>query len=274
MLADPDTQSLERIRVIAQLESRKLLEQQEMLLKELQQTAAVKVVQPTAPVYDPLEGKTISIAIAKGSISQILTAFSDLAKVNLVVEPAVVQQGALTDMFLKDVSLREAFNEVLKSYDVHGEIRNQTIRIKLHEEKFFSMNFLNINTQMSLSSGGNIFGSNNSSGNSAISGNLSMSASAGARSDPYSEIENNLKAILGESRALDAEPATTSAANQDPAQVRQRNQQQGFTLNRTSGSLFVKARPSQMRAIEQMIKQTQNMLTKQVYIEAQLIDFC
>ncbi len=272
MLADPDNQSLERTRVIAQLESRKLLDQQEMLLKELQQTAAVKVVQPTAPVYDPLEGKTISIAIAKGNISQILTAFSDLAKVNLVVEPAVVQQGALTDMFLKDVSLREAFNEVLKSYDVNGEIRNQTIRIKLHEEKFFSMNFLNINTQMSLSSGGNIFGSNNSSGNSAISGNLSMSAAAGARSDPYSEIENNLKAILGESRAQDAEPITTSAANQDPAQVRQRNQQQGFTLNRTSGTLFVKARPSQMRAIEQMIKQTQNMLTKQVYIEAQLID--
>ncbi|MFC3685484.1 pilus (MSHA type) biogenesis protein MshL [Hydrogenophaga luteola] len=274
-LSDPDTESVRRIQEVAQAESRKLLEQQERLLAELRKTAAAKALEPPAPQYDPLEGRTISVSISNGTISQILTAFADAAKVNLIVEPAVVQQGALTDMFLKDVSLREAFNELLRSYDVSGEIRNQTMRIRLHEEKFFAMNFLNVNSQMSLNSGGNVFGSNSSNANSAISGALSMTASSTQRADPYTEIENNLRAILGENRPAN-ESSQTAATNartpQEPTQVQQPNQNQAFTLNRTSGTLFVKARPSQMRAVEKLIKQTQDMLTKQVYIEAQLID--
>jgi MSHA type pilus biogenesis protein MshL len=270
-LSEPDLESLKRIQQIATAESRHLLEKQEVLLREMQVKAAPKPLLPTAPVYDPLEGKTISVAVANGTISQILTAFSDAAKVNLIVEPAVVQQGARSDMFLKDVSLREAFNELLQSYDVSGEIRNQTMRIKLHEEKIFSLNFLNITSQMSLSSGGNVFGANGGAGGSAIAGNLSMSASAGTRSDPYTEIENNLKAILGEERP-EAAPAKDGKDAQDPAQVPQPNQQQSFTLNRTSGVLFVKARPSQMRSVERILKRTQDMLTRQVYIEAQIID--
>ncbi len=274
-LSDPDTESVRRIQEVAQAESRKLLEQQERLLAELRKTAAAKALEPPAPQYDPLEGRSISVSISNGTISQILTAFADAAKVNLIVEPAVVQQGALTDMYLKDVSLREAFNELLRSYDVSGEIRNQTMRIRLHEEKFFAMNFLNVNSQMSLNSGGNVFGSNSSSGNSAISGALSMTASSTQRADPYTEIENNLRAILGENRpANESQPPAAAGARtpQEPTQVQQPNQNQAFTLNRTSGTLFVKARPSQMRAVEKLIKQTQDMLTKQVYIEAQLID--
>lgn len=273
-LADPDAESLQRMQEVAQAESRKLFATQEKLLREMRQAAAAKALQPAAPVYDPLEGKTISVAISRGNISQILTAFADAAKVNLIVEPAVVQQAALTDMFLKDVSLREAFNELLQSFDVSGEIRNQTMRIRLQEEKFFSLGFLNINTQMALNSGGNVFGANNSGGatSGAISGSLSMSASAGAQTDPFTDIENNLKAILGDSRPPDNEPPSSTQTVQDPARVKQPNQHMGYTLNRTSGTLFVKARPSQMKSVERLIKNTQNMLTKQVYIEAQLID--
>lgn len=271
-LSDPNAEALTRMQQVATAESRLLLEQQNVLLREMQQKAALKPLVATAPTYDPLEGKVISVAIANGTISQILTAFSDAAKVNLIVEPAVVQQGARTDMFLKDVSLREAFNELLQSYDVSGEIRNQTMRIKLQEEKLFSLNFLNITSQMSLNSGGNVFGANSSAGSSAIAGTLSLTASAGSRSDPYSEIENNLKAILGEER-LDTAPATANSRDVlAPTQVQQPNQRQSFTLNRTSGTLFVKARPSQMRSVERLLKRTQDMLTKQVYIEAQIID--
>lgn len=266
-LSDPDTESVQRMREVAQAESQKLLAQQEQLLKEMRRTAQAKALEPAAPQYDPLEGKTVSVSIAKGNASQILAALADAAKLNLIIEAPVVRQDTETDMVLKDVSLREAFNEVLQSYDVSGEIRNQTMRIKLHEEKFFSLDFLNINTQLALNSGGNVFGSNNvNTNNSAISGSLAMSASAGSNTDPYTEIESNLKAILGENRM-----ATADGPRGAP-QPLQPSQQHGFTLNRTSGTLYVKARPSQMRSVERLIKRTQDMLTKQVYIEAQLID--
>lgn len=272
-LANPDVAQLARMQEVALAESMKLLAKQDELLRDLRKKGPVKAAQPPAPVYDPLEGKTISVAISNGSISQILTAFADAAKVNLIVEPAVVQQGAQTDMFLKDVSLREAFNEVLRSYDVAGEVRNQTLRVRLLEERSLALDFLNVSTQMSLNSGGNVFGANSSAGNSAISGSLSMSASAGNKSDPYTEIENNLRTILGDSRLAPDEGKTSSQATpQAPTLVRQAHQGQGFTLNRTTGMLYVKARPSQMRSVEDLIKRTRDALSKQVYIEAQLID--
>jgi general secretion pathway protein D len=126
---------------------------------------------------------------------------------------------------------------------------------------------------MALNSGGNVFGANSTAGSSAISGSLSMSASAGNKTDPYTEIENNLRTILGDSKLTSDDDRTPpTAAQQAPTMVRQPNQGQGFTLNRTTGTLYVKARPSQMRSVEDLIKRTQNSLTKQVYIEAQLID--
>lgn len=266
-LSDPDLESVQRMREVAQAESQKLLAQQEHLLRELRRTVDAKPLEPAPPQYDPLEGKTISVAISKGNISQILAAFADAAKLNLIIESSVVSQDTTSDMVLRDVSMREAFNEVLHNYDVVGEIRNQTMRIKLHEEKFFSLDFLNINTQLALNSGGNVFGSDSiNTNNSAISGSLSMSATAGSNTDPYTEIETNLKAILGENRLTTVEGARGAPVPLQP------NQQHGFTLNRTSGTLFVKARPSQMRAVERLLKRTQDMLTKQVYIEAQLID--
>lgn len=267
-LSEPDQVALKRMQEVATAESMKLLQQQEDLLRQMRKPAPQPVLAPAAPVYDPLEGKTISVAISNGSIAQILTAFADAAQMNLIVDPEVTQRGELTNMYLKDVSLREAFNELLVSYDVSGEIRNQTIRIKANEEKFFSLNFLNINTQMSLNSGGNVFGSTGSQGNSAIAGTLSMNAAAAQRADPYTELESNLKAMLGDGQMTTVQSAGGAA----PAQDRNNAGQPGFTLNRTSGTLFVRARPSQMRAVESFIKRTQDMLTKQVYIEAQLID--
>ncbi len=265
-LADAETAKLQRMQEVAAAESAKLLAQQKALLEAVRKRGEVKALAPAAPAYDPLEGKTISMAISNGTISQILTAFADSAKMNLVVDPEVSRRSELTNMYLKDVSLREAFNELMQTFDVSGEIRNQTIRIKANEEKFFALNFLNINSQLSLNSGGNVFGSNSDGGNSAIAGSLSMNASAAQRSDPYTEMENNLKSMLGDGAGI--APKSSSAANEEESARLTRS----FTLNRTSGTLFVRARPSQMRAVESMIKRTQDMLTKQVYIEAQLID--
>jgi general secretion pathway protein D len=275
-LPDAEAQSLNRVQEVIAAESKRLLAQQAQMFEQIRQLANVpKPVEPKAPVFDPLEGKNVSIAISNASISQVLAIFSDAAKVNLVVEPSVVQQGALSDMYLRDVSLRDAFNEVMKSYDVAGEINGQTLRIRMNEEKFFTLSFLNITNQMSMNSGGNVFGANAGAGaSSAISGNLSLATSTANRSDPYTEFENNLRMVLGESRPPSDPQANRSSLpqTQSPTAVIQPNQNQTFTLNRTSGTLYVKARPSQMRAVEDMIKRSQDMLTKQVRIEAQLID--
>jgi MSHA type pilus biogenesis protein MshL len=184
------------------------------------------------------------------------------------------------------VSLREAFSEVLKAYNVAGEIQGNTLRVTLSEEKFFSLDFLNSSSLLDLSSGGNVFGNSTTGGSSnALRGNLTISGGGGSKTDPYTEVENNLKAILGDDKRVTQPPAAVFATSAPPVPgappvtvpfnadlAEGSGSETAFSVNRMSGSVYVKARPGKMRAVEKMLARVQGMLRKQVYIEAQLID--
>lgn len=295
-LADADTEAVQRMREVAAAESMKLLANQEMIQREMRRETPPPELKPKEPKFDPLEGKLITVAMSKATISQILAAFADSARINLIVDPAVIREGMLSDMYLRGVSLREAFSEVLRSYDVSGEIKGNTLRVALNEEKFFSLDFLNTTTNLDMSTGGNVFGGGNA-GSNALRGNLSLSGAGGTKTDPYAEIEGAIKAILGENLRRTSTPSASAvppptaaipgaggvaATPSQPAPASLFNAAQdladgeksdaAFSLNKMTGTLYVKARPSKMRAIEKMLARAQGMLRKQVYIEAQLID--
>lgn len=297
-LADAENETVQRMREVAAAESMKLLANQEMIQREMRRETPPPELKPVEPKFDPLEGKLINVAMSKATISQILAAFADSAKINLIVDPAVIREGMLSDMYLRGVSLREGFSEVLRSYDVNGEIKGNTLRVTLNEEKFFSLDFLNTTTNLDMSTGGNVFGGG-TAGSNALRGNLSLNGAGGTKSDPYAEVEAAVKAILGDNLrrnqalAVAAPPAapqpvpgaggvTQPAPLAQPAQPSLMNAgldlaegekgDAAYSLNKMTGTLYVKARPSKMRAIEKMLARAQGMLRKQVYIEAQLID--
>ena len=287
-LKEVEYETSDRLREQLVAESQKLLANQEELTRLMRATAPVPAIVPMAPKFDPLDGKSITVSMSRATISQILATFADSARINLIVDPAVIRAGQLTDMYLRQVSLREAFNEVMRAYNVAGEIQGNTLRVTLSEEKFFSLDFLNSSTALDLSSGGNVFGSTAGGGSSnALRGNLSISGSGGTKADPYTEIESNLKVILGDDSkrtaqqqpaiaplagpvVLGASPPVAAPFNADLADSP--SSESGYSINRMSGSVYVKARPAKMRAVEKMLAKVQGMLRKQVYIEAQLID--
>lgn len=291
-LPPPDTAAADQLREHMVQESQRLLAHQQALQAGLNKPAPAPVIAPVAPVFDPLEGKLINVAMSKASISQILGAFADAGKLNLIVDPAVLKGGQLADMHLRQVTLREGFNEVLRTYDVAGEFRGNTLRVNLTEEKFFSLNFLNTKTSIQMGSGGNVFGNTAGGSSGAQQGSLTLSSGGGNGSDPYLELENALKSVLGDSaqaRApqqaqaqIDSAPvaaqgtgsSATGPARAAPAAlaVPTMGDDSGFTLNKMTGTLYVKARPSKMRAVEKMLAQVHKVLGKQVYVEAQLID--
>ncbi len=303
-LPAPDTVAADQMRENAVQESQRLLIHQQLLLAEMNKAAAPPVIAPIAPVFDPLEGKLINVAMSKASISQILGAFSDAGQLNLIVDPNVLKGGQLADMHLRQVTLREGFNEVLRTYDVAGEFRGNTLRVNLTEEKFFALNFLNTKSSIQMGSGGNVFGSGTSGsggggsgggsgGSGAQQGSLTMSGSGGGTTDPYMELENAIKSVLGDSaqdRALQQQqqqnqglsanlsspwpggPTAVRPAALPQAPLATMGEDSGFTLNKMTGTLYVKARPSKMRAVEKMLAQVHKVLGKQVYVEAQLID--
>jgi len=306
----PDRVASDRLRENAVLEAQRLLEHQQKLLEDLNKAAPAPTIAPLEPKFDPLEGKLINVAMSKASIGQILSAFADAGNLNLIVDPNVLQGGQLADMYLRQVTLREGFNEVMRTFDVAGEFKGNTLRVSLTEEKFFSLNFLNTKSSIQMGSGGNVFGSNNSGGSSggggggdtssntgAQQGSLTLSGSGGSSTDPYTDLANALKSVLGENnrdraarqqqemgqaRAVQAGGASSSVwaggvpvgrtPAAPPAPLATMDDDSGFTLDKATGTLYVKARPSKMRAVEKMLAMMHKVLDKQVYIEAQLID--
>jgi len=117
-LPAPDTVTSDRMRENAVLEAQRLPEHQQKLLTELNKAAPAPVIAPVEPVFDPLEGKLINVAMSKASIGQILSAFADAGQLNLIVDPNVLRGGQLADMYLRQVTLREGFNEVMRTFDV------------------------------------------------------------------------------------------------------------------------------------------------------------
>lgn len=293
-LPEPDYVAVSRLRESVVAESKKLLETHETLQAQIRKEFAPPDIKPVEPKFDPLEGKTVAIAMSMASVSQILLAIADSAKINLIVDPAVLKIGLVSDMYLRSVSLRDAFNEVLRVYDLSGEIKGNTLRVTLNEEKLISLDFLNATSSMDLSSGGNVFGSG-SAGTNALRGNLSLTGAGGIKSDPYTEIENAIRIILGEGQGKTQSPVaplyggapTNGQAADGSANGRQtpsfaaspggvlaegEKVESMFSINKMTGTVYVKARPSKVRSIEKMLTRVQGMLRKQVYIEAQLVD--
>jgi general secretion pathway protein D len=275
-LPAPEREALEKMRSHTVAESRKLMAEQEALQRELRKEAAAQPIKTLAPRFDPLEARSISLALSGASINEVLMVFADQAKLNLIVDPLALKDERRADMHLKNVSLREAFEEMLRTFDVVGEIKGRTLRVSLNEERVFSLDFLNTTGRLDLSTGGNVFGataggsgggSSGNAGSNPISGNLMLSGGGGLRNDPYSEIEASLKSILGD---FAAQAATTSASRQDDREAR--DMAGSFSLNKMTGTLYVKARPSKIRAVEKMLARVKETVNRQVYIEAQLID--
>jgi general secretion pathway protein D len=264
------------------VESGKLAQEHEALRARLDRATAIdRALPPIAPKYDPLENEIVSINMHDTGIDGLLWMLADRLGMNLVVDPLVLRQEIRGSLALKNVTTRELYNHILETFDLRGEIRNSALRIDLYEERIFNAGFLNTNLSIHLASGGDVFGSNASaSGGASGSANtlradFSINGNTVKQIDSYEEFENAVKNILG---LAEGRVAATAARNPpavgntgqggaaaEPSPIR-------YSLNRTSGALYVKARPSQVRAISRLIDLNQAILRRQLLVEAQLID--
>ncbi|MDR2678995.1 MAG: hypothetical protein LBB51_06110, partial [Zoogloeaceae bacterium] len=185
-------------------ESEKLAQQHEALRARLDRAAIVeRAARPVAPKYDPLENETISINMHDTGIDRLLWTLANQLGMNLVVDPLVLRQEIRASLALKNVTTRELYNHILETFDLRGEIRNGALRIDLYEERIFSAGFLNTNLSINLASGGDVFGSNVSAGDSAsgsantLRADFGISGNTPRQIDTYEELENAVKNILG-----------------------------------------------------------------------------
>jgi len=300
-LGHVDKSSLKSVSKEVSQESKQLDTNQQRLLKQLEARKAKAEIKPVAPKYDPLESMDVSLDLNNASVGQALRAFAEQAGLNLIVDPAVLNLKEKASMHLTHVTAREVFNHLLNAFNVSGKVSGDTLVVKLMDSQVYSLDFLNTSTNVTLDDGGNVFGSNTSSsgsgsstggtsgsgGNSELQGNFTLRSQNGKRADSnaYDQLEMMLTQLLGVRRqgmgtgnsrpkAASARMATLSTPNNATVRsgMADGDDKPTYSLNRMSGTLFVRARPDKLRSITKLVNTYKHVLGRQVLIQAQLLD--
>ncbi|MDH5821605.1 pilus (MSHA type) biogenesis protein MshL [Luteimonas sp. RD2P54] len=261
-----DHVALERTAQAIVEEAAKLSERQAELRRELERAGPPPApAAPVAPVYDPLEDSVVSISMHDADVGQLLWALADELGMNLIVDPRVLQRRQRATLQLRDVTAREVYNHILEAFDLHGELRGGALVVGEMQERVFNVEMLNANTSIDLSTGGDVFGAGlqggDGGGGQSLRGTLTLDGTVGRDNDPFAQLTVALEAILGEDKgaaaAVDPETAPETAR---------------FSLDPMTGTLFVRARPSQVRSVENLLEHTKRMMRRQVLVEAQILD--
>lgn len=265
---DTKSQPLIKDRIIE--ESRKMLEMQNTLREQLEQQAALPL-QPVVPVYNPLDAVNITIQADAVDVRNVFKAIADQAGLNLVLPATLSRRPRTLSLSLVDVPASQAFEQVLKALDMNGDVKDGMLLVDEYEERVFDLDFLLTMSTVSYGAGGDVFGSSSSgdssdssSGDSGLFSNFSVSGRNTNDVNPYLQIEQMLATIIDrEPESSEEDEAGDSAANGNRSR---------YMLNHSTGTLFVRARPSEVAAVSRLVEHYKSVLGRQVLIEAQILD--
>jgi len=182
---------------------------------------------------------------------------------NMLIHPDVSGRISLS---LKSVTLAEVLDAVrdIYGYDYRRVSTGYMILPATIQTRVFHLNYLDLQrhgvSRTRISSGQITQGGSNSSGGSGASGGSTSSETAGSEltgtavqtnndSDFWKAIENDLHIIVG-------------GADTD----------RNIVMNRQSGVIIVRAMPPQLRDVADYLRKTQTSVTRQVVLEAKVIE--
>jgi MSHA type pilus biogenesis protein MshL len=228
-------------------ESRRVDKIQKELATELEKKAPKEItVEPIMPAYDPLEDHMVSFSMVDEDLKLVLYSLAQSVGMNLIMDPAVSGEKRLVTLNFQNVSAATVLREILKTYDLYYEIDQNVIRVKPFEERFYELNFLDTNTDMSFDVGGDVLGAGETDTAKGLSGKFQLSGKGGTKGNTYDVLEQMLQRVVSKGGK--------------------------YSLNRIAGSLYVKDTPGVIQSVSRLINHLKEMLSRQVLIEARVIE--
>ncbi|MDT8406985.1 MAG: pilus (MSHA type) biogenesis protein MshL [Methylococcales bacterium] len=276
-------------------ESRKFQDKQDAMQQQLQKIAP-EPIKPVEPTFNPLDLVKVSIDITNEDARHVFHAIADHAGLNLFMAPELNAEPHSISLHLKDLPASQVFEQVLNLLDMDGAIQGNVLIIKPYIDKVFNLDMLQTQMNADFSSGGDVFGSGigsdsggisggglgggnsgggsggsggggGSSGGQGIQGSFNLHGQNIGSEDPYEPIETMLSHIVGEH----SESEKSSPKDNWGQSARSRSKPV-YVLNKTTGTLFVRARPSQMAVVTELIERYKTVSQRQLLIEAQIFD--
>jgi general secretion pathway protein D len=200
---------------------------------------------PVMPLYDPLEDHTVSFSMINEDLKVILYSLSQSVGMNLIIDPVITLEEKQLTLNFQNVSASTVLREILNTYDLYYEIHGNIIRIRPFKEQMFSLDFLDTKINTNFNVGGDVLGASEET-TSGLKGKFELSGQAAKQGNDYDVIEQMITRIISKDGK--------------------------YSLNRLSGSLYVKDTPAVIRSISKLINHFKRMLSRQILIEARIIE--
>ncbi|MFP4273275.1 MAG: pilus (MSHA type) biogenesis protein MshL [Halothiobacillaceae bacterium] len=246
-------------------ESQKFRSINDELHAQIEEVNEDPIEQAVEPQYDPLEDMVVTVRLHDAPLTAVLQVLAEETETSLIVEPEVLDIDKRASLFLPDVTARELLDHISDAFDLAVRRRGNVIRIGVFEDRVFNVDFLNTVMDLNLAAGGNVFGGGGGDGGGSdnlIQGDFSLRGGTADSVDPYEQLDVALSRIVGNARDNEEED--------DRSEIRPGNA--GYSINRSSGTLEVRARPSQVNRVATLVDNLKDVMGRQVLIEAQLLD--
>lgn len=270
------------------IESQKLYNEQQELISRIENIAKRdKILEPVVPEFDPLESVNVTINANDADSQFVLQALAEQAGMNLLMSPNLAHLERKISLHLEDVSASLVFEQLMKMLDLHGEINGNILLVKPFEEKIFHVNFLQDIATIDFSSGGDVFGSTGGGGGGGGGGSgggggggggnnlradFTLNGKSANDNDLYKHMEDMLETLIGSTKSTVSSIDPLSGNQQFEEIATPIYNEPKYSLNRVTGTLYVNARPSQVEAVANIIESYESVMSRQVLIEAQILD--
>lgn len=209
------------------------------------------VVEPELPEFNPLEENRISISVRDEPLHDVLFVVARNAGLNIVIDPDISLENRITLSF-EDALSSVVVDTLLNAYDLAWTVHNNVLYVHKYEEKTFALEFMNSKSEVTIDSGGDIFGSSSSDSNE-LTADFNVSSSLGKGIESGSVYESLQKNIEGLIKGDDGTSGT-------------------YALDAVSGHLYVKTSPKRMKAVSALVATLRKKMSKQVVIDAQILE--
>ncbi|MCK4391043.1 MAG: pilus (MSHA type) biogenesis protein MshL [Desulfobacterales bacterium] len=203
-------------------------------------------IKPVMPKYNPLEDQIVSFSMIDEDLRLVLYSLAQAVGMNIIIDPSLREEKRMVTLNFDKVSAATVLEEIGNTFDLHYEVDGNVIRIKPFQERIFKLNFLDIKVNTKFDVGGDVLGAGEESSISGLAGTFQVTGTGAQKGNAYDVVDDMIRKVL--------------------------SKRGKYSLNRLSGSLYVKDTPAVIRSVSKLINHLKDMLSRQIRIEARIIE--
>lgn len=261
--------------------------------------ASAQVPAPTqtqAPAPAPVQAATpgrITLSIRDADLKDLLRAATEGTNINLIFDPGI--ETRVSGLDLKAVSLQDLLDQVLPTLNLTYTRTGRTLHIMKSDSglRYYHMDLLSLRREGTkdfqvdasgqliqaggMSGGSSSSAGSGSSGSSGGSGGTNSSAytsslKSASAYDPWQEIRTGLTTLVFGAPAAPATAASAAGAVAAPTPESYAKDGKTLVIQPASGLVIVGADPTTQRRVEQYLDEFRRRASRQVLLEAKIVE--